>query len=287
VHLYQAIDAALRMLESHLRYRATVEVTLGEVPPVLANSQRLVQVVVNLLNNALESLPERGSSENLIRITTALAPSGQVALEVSDSGGGIPDSVRDRIFDPFFTTKGHGSGTGLGLYLCHQFVTSFGGTIDVTATSKSGTTLRVLLNVAAQAESARASPPPAPLPRSRILVVDDEPLVARAIQRSLRDHDLVVAGDGERALDLCRRGSFDLILCDMMMPRMDGAAFHEALAAHRPELVGRVVFMTGGAFTEAARRFLDTVDAPRLDKPVDAEKLLTVARSIVLGRSGA
>jgi CheY-like chemotaxis protein len=126
---------------------------------------------------------------------------------------------------------------------------------------------------------------PVVLPRSRILIVDDEPLVARAMARALGRDDIVMAGDGQRALDLCRAGTFDLILCDVMMPRMDGPAFFVALSAERPELVRRVVFMSGGAFAPAAAAFLERVPNPKLDKPVDVGRLLAVARPIVLARA--
>jgi CheY-like chemotaxis protein len=112
----------------------------------------------------------------------------------------------------------------------------------------------------------------------RILIVDDEPLIARSLSRVLRGHELVLAGDGEAALWECLSREFDLILCDLMMPRMDGPLFHAALSNHRPKLASRVVFMTGGAFTQGTRHFLDTVSNAWVEKPLRPGPLFDAIR---------
>src|SRR5262249_51133314 len=142
----EAIEAALRILDNQLRYKTRVEIVLGRIPLAIAHPQRLVQVVVNLLAHTIDAFPPRSSDPNVVRVVTRLPEDGEnVVAEVEDNGVGIPDSVRDRIFDPFFTTKAPGVGTGLGLYLCHQFVTAAGGTIDVVSREGHGATFRVFL----------------------------------------------------------------------------------------------------------------------------------------------
>jgi signal transduction histidine kinase/CheY-like chemotaxis protein len=273
----EAVEAALRILDNQLRYKTRVELALGQIPNALVHPQRLVQVIVNLLANALDAFPERSSDLNLVRVETRQEQGGLV-IEVQDNGTGIPDSVRDRIFDPFFTTKAPGVGTGLGLYLCHQYVAAVGGTLDIESREGQGTTFRVRLLTAEGGRVSDLEPDVTPLLPSRILVVDDEPLVARSLARMLRGHELVLAGDGEAALWECLSRDFDLILCDLMMPRMDGSAFYASLRDHRPQLASRIVFMTGGAFTASTRAFLDTVPNACIEKPIQAHRLFDAAR---------
>jgi signal transduction histidine kinase/CheY-like chemotaxis protein len=272
-----AIEASLRILDNQLRYRTRVELALGKLPLCLVHERRLVQVVVNLLTNALDAFPARSSDQNLIRIVTRARQDG-VELEVQDNGLGVPEAARERIFDPFFTTKAPGVGTGLGLYLCHQYVAAAGGTIDFETREGDGTTFRILLPLAQTHRALSVEPAAPPLPASRILIVDDDALVARALARMLRGHELVLSGDGESALWECLSRDFDLILCDLMMPRLDGAGFYTALREHRPKLAARVVFMTGGAFTTDTRAFLDGVPNPCLEKPIHATRLFEAAR---------
>jgi signal transduction histidine kinase/ActR/RegA family two-component response regulator len=272
-----AVEAALRILDNQLRYRTRVELALGRLPFCLVHERRLVQVIVNLLSNSLDAFPQRSSDQNLIRIATRAEGDG-VVVEVLDNGLGMPDAVRDRIFDPFFTTKAPGVGTGLGLYLCHQYVAAAGGTIDLETHEGQGSTFRVKVPLANAARAASIEPAAPSIPPSRILIVDDDALVARSLARMLRGHELVLSGDGEAALWECLSRDFDLILCDLMMPRLDGAGFFAALEEHRPKLASRVVFMTGGAFTAETRSFLDGVPNPCMEKPIHAARLFEAAR---------
>ena len=276
-----AVEASLRILDNQLRYRTRVELALGKVPLCLVHERRLVQVVVNLLTNAIDAFPPRSSDQNLIRVVTR-ATREAVEIEVQDNGLGIPEPARERIFDPFFTTKAPGIGTGLGLYLCHQYVAAAGGAIHFETREGEGTIFRVTLPLAQAHRALSIEPSPPALPPSRILIVDDDALVARSLARMLRGHELVLSGDGESALWECLSRDFDLILCDLMMPRLDGAGFYTALREHRPRLADRVVFMTGGAFTSETRAFLDGVPNPCLEKPIPLARLFEAARRQML-----
>jgi PAS domain S-box-containing protein len=146
---------------------------------------------------------------------------------------------------------------------------------------------------AATARLTPASPPLPPLPppivepavgvrsRLKLLVVDDEPLVGRSLQRILsREHDVEITDRARGALDRIAGGErFDAVLCDLMMPDVSGMAFYDEVAILDPDLQGRIVFVTGGAFTEAARDFLDRVQNLRLEKPVDPTTLRETVRA--------
>jgi len=278
------VRAAARIAENQLRSRATLLLDLRDVPPVRGTEHELAQVVLNLLVNAAQATPEGRPAENVIRVITRLAADGRVALEVSDTGNGISPELLPRIFDPFFTTKAVGEGSGLGLSVCHGIVEALGGEIEVESTPGKGSCFRVLLPT----QAARPTPaPPAEVApsgkRGRVLVLDDEPLVCRAVARTLAsEHEVVALTDPSEALARLARGErFDVVVCDLMMPGLTGMECHEALGASRPELARGMIFLTGGAFTAKARAFLDRVPNVRVEKPFDADELReVVARGV-------
>jgi signal transduction histidine kinase/CheY-like chemotaxis protein len=272
------VETAIQLASNQLRHRATLRREYGPVPFVDANEARFVQVVLNLLINAIQAIPEDGSDahEICVRIGTT---DGWALLEVIDSGVGIAEDAITRIFDPFYTTKGVGEGTGLGLSICHVFVESWGGRIEASSVIGQGSVFRVLLpptaTVPPPKESAKATGPIPQLPprRGRVLLIDDDQDVLRAAQRGLAfQHDVVAMDDAEAALRMLIGGErFDVILCDVMMPRMNGQDFYEALAAKAPDVAPRVVFVTGGAFTPKTHDFLAHVR--HMEKPLSLAKL--------------
>jgi ligand-binding sensor domain-containing protein/signal transduction histidine kinase/CheY-like chemotaxis protein len=465
VELHAVLDSAVKIAMAELRPRAKLIRDYGDVPRVEGNEARLAQVFLNLLINAAQALPEGKAEENEVRLVTRLAPNGMVLAEVHDTGTGITSESLGRIFDPFYTTKPPGVGTGLGLSLCHAYVSAMGGTISVESEPGRGAVFRVALrrappesmavpaapraaresgslpavqlprgaresgampavqvqgtaveskpvpaaqvqgtaaeskpvpaaqvqaparapqsvpavqgwstaresvpavpapraardsmslpavpaqarsalsgtgpeaatvpplNVAAGATASRTSSPAAevtpsarvlhetaraqvsdvqaaprepradtappesaegqahgegPVPaRGRVLVVDDDALVSGAIRRTLsRENDVEVLVSARQALAQLTAPElrYDIVLCDLMMPEMTGMDLFEALQRSAPRVAERVVFITGGAFTPAARTFLDQVQNPRVEKPFDPEALRTLIRSEV------
>jgi PAS domain S-box-containing protein len=280
VELTPVLDSAARMASNELRHRARYVRDYGEqLPTVHGSDARLGQVFLNLIINAAHAIPEGHAHEHEIRVSVNTPSLEHVVVEVRDTGSGMAPEVLDRIFDPFFTTKPAGIGTGLGLAICHRIVTSVGGRIDAQSQPGKGSVFRVTLRRAEPAQAARPPSPPTPVPesglRGHVLVIDDDPVLANAIGLVLGDHHEVDVLTGARqALARLREGAhYDAIVCDVMMPEMSGAEFHEELARVQPELAGRVIFLSGGAFTVQARDFLDRIDNPRLDKPFDAETL--------------
>jgi CheY-like chemotaxis protein len=177
------------------------------------------------------------------------------------------------VFDPFFTTKAPGDGTGLGLYLCHKFVASFGGALSFDTELGVGTTFHVVLGPAAPVQ-ARTSLEPRRLAIGKLLLIDDDPMVGRALRRMLAEYDVTVVACLDDALRAAQEHSLDAVLCDFMMPGHDGAAVFQALCEAQPSLASRFVFLSGGAFTDHARDFLSSAGRVCLSKPVDKKKLL-------------
>jgi PAS domain S-box-containing protein len=285
VDVRRTVQSSVNLALPEIRRRARLELDLAEVPPVLGAEHRLGQVFLNLLVNAAQAIPEGGVDRNRIRVATRAA-SDRVLVEVTDTGAGIPPEVLPRIFDPFFTTKPVGVGTGLGLAIVHTIVTDLGGEIRVRSAPGQGTTFEVELPAAPAPAGSRVAPPPEPaqVRIGRILIVDDEPLVARAVARVLSPpHEVIAAGSGADALARIAGGDrgFDLVLCDLMMPGMSGMDLHERLRTVAPELARRVVFLTGGAAHPDARAFLERARRPFVEKPFDPPALRRVVSSIL------
>lgn len=278
VNVERVMESTLRMAWNELRHRAKLVKRYGGVPLVEASEARLGQVFLNLVMNAVQALPEAGTEGQQITITTRTT-GDRVAVEVSDTGTGISPEVLARLFTPFVTTKPVGVGTGLGLSICHRIVTELGGEIAVETELGKGTTFRVFLPASKTLLEVIAPPakvaPKAAAKRGRVLVVDDEPMLAGLVETVLRDQQEVVVRERAReALDLILLGErFDVLLCDLMMPGMTGIDLYQELLVQAPDQAARVVFMTGGAFTQHARSFLDTVANPRLEKPFRALEL--------------
>jgi PAS domain S-box-containing protein len=283
VNVQAIMESSLRMAWNEIRHRARLVKLYGTVPYVEANEARLSQVFLNLLVNAAQSLQEGQAEHNEIRVGTRV-DGERVIVEVSDTGAGIPPEIIGRIFDAFFTTKAVGVGTGLGLAICQRIVTDMGGELTVQSEVGRGTTFRVALPIARKEESKAAlvTLEPAPIAgrRGRILVVDDEEVVARTALRVLsKEHEVVVIADAKEALARCAGGEqFDLILCDLMMPDMTGMDLHRELSSVAPEQANRMIFLTGGAFTEKARLFLSETAKEYIEKPFAPANLRAIVR---------
>lgn len=267
--------SALELTRHELEQRCSVGLDLGEVPAVSAIESRLVQVAVNLLLNASDAVGRVEDGRVLLRTG---ADGGHAFLEVSDNGPGVPAGDQDRIFDPFFTTKPVGTGTGLGLANSRALVRAVGGTLTVQSVQGDGATFRIRLPVASKpVRSARRDLNSTKPARYRILIVDDDELVQRAIARMMRPHEVVYCQTGEAALDLLMEDDeFDLILSDVMMYPMAGWEFLDQLRKRTPGGVHHFSFMTGGAFTPAARAHLRKAKVPVLEKPFHREDVVAL-----------
>jgi len=257
---------------------AVIVKRLGVVPMLVGHRGKLTQVAIALLTNALEALPAAAGAGRIVVSTRT--EDDHVVLTVEDSGHGIAEDLREQIFDPFFHGP-KGAGRGMGLALASEIVRVHHGEIRVESEVGVGSRFEVRIPIeSAAAAPPRVAPPPAPkaVPgtRRRILLVDDEPAFLRAMARLLgRHYDVTTAGSGTEALALDPL-RFDAIVCDVMMPSMDGPTFYARLVELEPKAKDLVVFVTGGAFRDDARRFIEQVPNPVLHKPFSMLELCDV-----------
>jgi two-component system cell cycle sensor histidine kinase/response regulator CckA len=284
IDVLRALDAAARLAMQHIRTRARLKLELASLPPVRANEARLAQVFLNLLINAAQAIPEGTPDQNEIRVR-ASSEGERIVITIQDTGCGIAPELTARIFEPFYTTKPADQGTGLGLSISRDVVVSFGGRISVESELGQGATFRIELPVAG-AQQHPSSPvpslsmPPGGAEGQRILVLDDEPLIGDFLVGALEGNHVDVTVDGTEALKRAVDGSYDLVLCDLRMPRMSGIEFYAELGRRRPDLLAAFVLMTGAAVDEELSRFIAANKVPVLRKPFDMGELKqVVARS--------
>jgi len=290
IDVVRVIDVSVRMTQASLRNHAQVIKEPSVVPAVLGNAARLGQVMVNLLVNAVQAMPrEREAAANRIHVG-AVRDADEVVIELRDNGAGIPDEIKRHIFDPFYTTKGVGEGTGLGLWICRNAVTAMGGDITVESEPGRGTVFRVRLPIAPpEVPELPLDPAPPPArarrPRHRLLILDDEPKMVTGLRRMLGDdHDVVPFTDAREALARINAGEqFDAVLCDIVMPGMDGIEFFAELARVAPALAERTGFVTGGALTESVRAFADEHSRRCLRKPFEVDSLRAFVETLLRG----
>jgi signal transduction histidine kinase len=280
VDVNAAVESALLMLRGELRDSVRVERHLGAKQRVRSTPSRIGQVFLNLILNAAQALDGAPLESSRIQVRS-FDQGGDVVVEVWDSGPGIAPTILPRIFDPLFTTKPVGVGTGLGLPIAREIVRAAGGELSAESVPGSGATFRVRLPVSLDAPepaTAELERSPAPLRRARVLAVDDESLLLAAYKRLMRrHHELETAPGGQAALALLEKDrAFDVILCDLLMPTFSGMDLYSEATARWPELAPRFVFLTGGAYTQSTRRFLDACGAACIEKPVDVSLLLQV-----------
>lgn len=276
----RVVDSAVNMAFVEIRHRARLDKRLEPTPPVEANEARLGQVVLNLLLNSVHAMRAGAQDRNVIRVRTYTNERGAACIEVSDNGPGIPPEIVGRIFDPFFTTKPRGTGTGLGLAMAHGVVSELGGHVAVESKLGEGTTLLVEIPPACGSDegprtdpAARHAPVQGP---ARVFVVDDDPLITSLIRRGLEraGHAVEVAAGGDEAIArLTVDIDFDVVFCDLLMPGCTGMDVYGWVVDNQACLAPKMVFMSGGVFTERVHRFLSSVSNLRVDKPFEVEAL--------------
>jgi signal transduction histidine kinase/CheY-like chemotaxis protein len=294
-----------------------VELSLDPaLPPLLGDSGQLQQVLMNLLGNARQAIGQQGR-RGTIHLSTRRAGRDRVALEVRDDGPGIPETILARIFDPFFTTKPVGVGTGLGLSIVLSIVREHGGQVHVASPPGGGAVFTLEFPAApAEAEKEESRTPglpaagpglrtgrlPAPktlvpavplvvrsgVSRGKVLVVEDEPTVARLIGDVLEDDGfrVDVLLDGRKALKRAASEDYDLVICDMKMPGLDGQHFYKSLVRTQNPLREKFLFVTGDVIAAHTHEFLERNHLAHVAKPFRIEEL-SQKISDVLGEAPA
>ena len=275
---------ALRSYEQRLTNIEVVTALAAGLPQVLADAHQIKQVLLNLIINAEQAMLSSNGRGSLVVRTWHDADRETVVLEVSDDGPGVAPEMKHKIFDPFFTTKEVGKGTGLGLTVAYAIIQEHGGRIRVESPPQGGASFAVDLPVSGPGEG-RTTPRPVAtsmdtVQGASVLLVEDERALAAAVGEALADAGLQVdhAGDGEEALARVRQKSYDVVICDLKMPRVDGMMLYRAIAAATPALARRVIFVTGDVAGTDAERFLEESGCRWLAKPFRLGDLLRAVR---------
>jgi len=288
------LESTHQLLKNQL-LAARIELTLAfepGLPEVEVHANQIKQVFVNIINNAAQAIASTRRQEGggRIEIATKCEPDG-LSVHVSDNGPGIPEVVAQRVFEPFFSTKSEGEGTGLGLSICLGIVKEHGGNITLDpggAGSGRGATFTVELptgvRVSPLAHGAETEPAPVERQeRLRVLVVDDEPHILHYMQATLESwgHEVVLAHDGSQALKRALMQPFDLIICDLRMPRLGGREMFHTLARMHPTVADRIIFATGDTVRGDTLQFLEELGRPFLQKPFKLDALRRVLAGVV------
>jgi PAS domain S-box-containing protein len=301
------LDETVRGLEGVLRRalgeRSTLALELNAPAGLVkADPGQLAQVLLNFVLNSRDAMPMGGR----VTINTALTeltdryarqhpgitilPGRYAVLSVSDTGHGMSHETTARVFEPFYTTKPIGRGTGLGLATVYGIVKQSGGYVWVYSEVGQGTTFKVYLPLATEAEAVSAAPPAPTLASGEtVLIVEDEPAVRQMASRALREYGYRVleASHGREALEILERceGSIRLLLTDVVMPEMDGPELARRAGERRPDLA--VLFMSGYTDDEIVRRGLLEKEQPFLQKPFTPEALSEQIERLLKGRRAA
>jgi two-component system cell cycle sensor histidine kinase/response regulator CckA len=282
-----------RLIGMHIELTTNLAMELGQVK---AEQSQIEQVIVNLVVNARDAMPEGGEllietsnldvNENLASSLPFLQPGPYVLLTVTDTGVGMDANTRRHIFEPFFTTKGPGKGTGLGLATVYGVAKQSGGGVTVDSEPGKGSTFKIFLP---QTQESAVAPAPdetvakGSMGTGTILLVEDEEALLTLSTERLTEcgYKVLPARDGVHALETARSYNepIHLLLTDVMMPRMGGLALARSMSELRPGI--RIVFMTGHAEREASYREAIRSGAESIQKPFSHEKLIRLVRQML------
>jgi signal transduction histidine kinase len=275
-------ESALSVARARFGRRVRVANLVPEGLHAYGHDGVLAQVLANLVSNAVQSIAEHRTDGHVE--VRAEVDGDRARLHVDDNGAGMDPEILRRVFEPFFTTKPFGTGTGLGLAVSRGLIMSLGGDLRLASTPGAGTRATIDLAFAEAPPSERGSCSERPLaigPRKRLLVIDDESAVLSSLRRMLEPrYGVELARGVDEALARMDRESFDLVLCDLMMPSGGGERLYTTLLGRSPSLARRIVFFTGGAVTDSARQFIHNQPQPVLSKPLDVEDFGRIAEQV-------
>lgn len=296
VDIHSSVREVIKLLSRTIDKRVTITEHLPDRESVvLGDPNQIQQVLLNLAVNARDAMPRGGNlcfestvvtlDEHYCRSHEGATPGRYVMLSVTDTGVGIPQEIRGRIFEPFFTTKEPGKGSGMGLAMVYGIVKNHGGTIRVYSEEGFGTSFKIYLPLATEAMPApspaeQAQPTPG---HGRILLVDDEEVVRATSAELLRHmgYDVVTASDGQEAVEYYRQFGcrIDLVIVDLIMPRLGGGDCFGALKALNPNV--KAILSTGYGLNDTVQQLLDEGMAGFLQKPYQIRELSEVIARVL------
>jgi len=287
VEIPELVERVLELLSYGLR-TAGIEVTKdipADLPPLLADSDQLHQVLLNLVVNAKQAIEAQPAPRRVSIVARADQAAQKLDIRISDNGPGVPDAIRSRIFDPFFTTKPQGVGTGIGLAVSRGLIEAHGGSLTLEPPQPdAGAVFAIRLPI----EAVMIESPPSvensaaalqEAVKRRALIVDDEVEIANLLAEILRrlGFDCELATSGDHAKQAVAARPADLILCDIRMPNGDGPAFYDWLSIEHPQMANRIAFITGDVLGPGADRFIARSGCPVVEKPFTPEDIRLVA----------
>ena len=296
INLNDTIGEFMKMLRRIIGEDIEVRVqTASNLSPVFADPGQIEQVVMNLAVNARDAMPGGGLlliethdvvlGEDHCRTHQWVKPGQYVQLIMSDTGAGMDAQTQQRIFEPFFTTKEVGKGTGLGLSVIYGIIKQHGGYVDVYSEVGCGTTFKIYLPVAEQrAEETTHEAQPALIGGTEtILLAEDEPALRKLAHRCLDElgYRVLVARDGEEAVEayLTHQAEIDMVILDLVMPRMGGREAHDRIRALGSEVP--VMFVTGYSAELAKSQFIGESGAALMQKPYNVDALGGKVREVL------
>ena len=293
VDLNEAADAALELLEYRLRKTEDVNVfraRSNEPASAIGDFQQIVQVLVNLISNACDSMANVSRYPEGKRLDIRVGSgNSRASLEIQDNGAGIPLDAQEKIFQAFFTSKEPGHGTGLGLTISRQIVREHGGDLSFRSRPGEGAVFIMELPIGSEEDLDRldarsAQAPFERVPGKRILVADDEREIADLIARLLREDgdDVDVATNGTDALKRLSAEAYDLVVTDMEMENVKGSDLYAALAA-KGNPSKKILFVTGDILNPKVLEFLSRTNSEYMVKPFDIQELRQTVRRLLRG----
>jgi signal transduction histidine kinase len=273
----------IRLHEQRAANIVILEALAAGLPPIFADPYQIQQVLLILLINAEQAMLDAHGRGMLILRSWHDPDRDAVVLEVNDDGPGVPEDMQPKIFDPFFTTKAVGKGTGLGLTMAYAIVQQHGGRLGVKSLEGRGASFFVDLPVRGanvRQEPVRAAALPSVPKGTRALVVEDEQALNEAVAAALADEGFQVdrAADGMEALTRLSEQHYDIVICDLKMPKMNGMEFFREVSTRMPQVAQRIVFVTGDVAGTEAERFLEASGCRWVPKPFRLRDLVRIAR---------
>ncbi len=291
IDLSSVLESVVEIVGNEMHHRGRLTIAFERVPPVVANESRIEQVCLGLVLFAIRILPEDSAKTNEVRLSLYSEEQQNVIIEIVCEGVELDATQLRSLFEPFASSD-EARTAGFGLSVCSSIVDQLGG--QIKAESILGKGLSLMITFPCTRPSSTTEPPPPSSQQSsnppssetgsaKILVIDDDPGVGRALRLMLEEeHDVACYTSPREAIKrLLQDQGFDLVFCDLMMPELTGMDIYQVLRFNRPGYEARLVFMTGGAFTASAERFLAQVPNPRIEKPFNLRALQRmVQRSI-------